>query len=59
MQTEHMIDGKPLAECTTEALYSEWDAGMRLDTMDGLNPTQQARLEAVEKELFSRPARDE
>lgn len=55
METEYTIDRKLLTDCTTETLRLEWDAGSRLDTMGYLDATQQARLEAIERELFSRP----
>lgn len=55
MEAEYTIDRKLLADCTTETLRLAWDAGSRLDTMGFLDATQQARLEAIKRELFSRP----
>ena len=48
------IGEKPLSECSVEELYHEWDAGMVLDAMEGLSPSQLERLQIIEREMDRR-----
>jgi hypothetical protein len=58
MNSAHTIDGIPLAQCTADALYREWNAGMVMDASEGLSEEQRDRLIAIERELEKHPPPD-
>jgi len=52
----HILNGKPLSECTREELEREWSDGMMLESQaEVFSKEDNERLLAVEREMCSRP----
>jgi len=49
--TRHTINGVPIEQCSPDALYREYMAGLRQDAQIGLTEEQEAKLIAIESLL--------
>lgn len=54
--TDHLLNGRPLAEATDEELSKEWNAAMVWESMcEVWTPEDEARMKAIEAEIDRRP----